>query len=247
MNSISLLKNFLEYPLYTSKPIFDKFKSLDNAIYREGKNKYEKFCYIEGKRKDKVVLVAHVDTVFKTTLEHHVKQFDDYFISETKSGERCGLGADDRAGVAILWHLRNSGHSLLITDGEEISGIGSEFLMFENQYIADKINQHQFMIQFDRRGATDFKTYNVGTVEFINFIKKEIGYNHLPNSSYTDICTLCKDICGVNFSVGYYNEHTKQEEINIKEWENTLKVVSKLINKNKLPKFNLKWEDRLWV
>ena len=31
-----------------------------------------------------------------------------------------GIGADDRAGCAILWLLKDSGHSLLVTNGEEI-------------------------------------------------------------------------------------------------------------------------------
>jgi hypothetical protein len=53
-----------------------------------------------------------------------------------------GIGADDRAGCAILWLLKDLGHSLLITDGEEKGGIGSKWLMndTENADIAEEIN-----------------------------------------------------------------------------------------------------------
>ena len=39
----------------------------------------------------------------------------------------CGIGADDRAGCAMLWLLRDSGHSLLILDGEEHGQVGAAF------------------------------------------------------------------------------------------------------------------------
>ncbi len=44
--------------------------------------------------------------------------------------------------------------------------VGSTWLMYDekNRDIADRINNnHQFIIQFDRRGGKDFKCYNVGT------------------------------------------------------------------------------------
>jgi hypothetical protein len=37
------------------------------------------------------------------------------------------LGADDRAGLAILWLLRDLGHSLMVTDLEEHGRMGSTY------------------------------------------------------------------------------------------------------------------------
>jgi hypothetical protein len=94
------------------------------------------------------------------------------------------------------------------------------------------------MIQFDRRGSSDFKCYNVGTSEFRKFIAKETNFKEPDLYSFTDITLLCDSVCGVNLSVGYYNEHTSREIINYKEWLNTLKITKALLSKS-LPKFAL--------
>jgi hypothetical protein len=110
--------------------------------------------------------------------------------------------------------------------------------MTQNKDIAQKINSHQFMVQFDRQGSTDFKCYNVGTPEFRKFISKETSFIEPNLYSFTDITLLCNSVCGVNLSVGYYNEHTSQETINYKEWFNTLKITKTFLSKS-LPKFPL--------
>lgn len=244
MNEIEVLKQFLEFPIWTSEPIFEKFRTINNCDFREqSKSDKERFLFIEGQRESKVVLVAHADTFFdefykKTKLKHRVIENNGFFYGEEDNGNPCGLGADDRAGCAILWLLKDSGHSLLITDGEEHGRIGSEWLMRMHPDIADKINQHQFMIQFDRRNGTDFKCYQVGTDAFREYIAQKTGYSEPDRSSYTDICSLCRDICGVNLSIGYYNEHTNEESINIQEWLHTLHMVKEIL-KHDLPRFEL--------
>ena len=106
------------------------------------------------------------------------------------------------------------GHSLLITDGEEHGAIGSDWLMKgpENMDIANLINQdHQFIIQFDRRNGKDFKCYSVGTDEFRAYIAEKTGYLEPDRSAGTDIVKLCRDITAVDLSVGYRNEHSEEE------------------------------------
>jgi len=239
---IELLKHFLEYPIWTSKPIFDKFKTIQNAIFREHNAKgKERFLFVNGTKESKVVLVAHADTVFDefykySPQKHSVEIENDYFIGKNQIGGRIALGADDRAGCAILWALKDSGHSILLTDGEEHGSIGSHWLMEQNPDIANILNQHQFIVQFDRRNSSDFKCYKVGTEEFRAFIEEKTNYKDAGTDSYTDICTLCKEICGVNLSVGYYDEHTSYERINFNEWLHTLNVARKLLDED-LPKF----------
>lgn len=242
MNEIEILKDFLEFPLWTSRPVFEKFKAIDNAIFREqcetGK---QRFLFVEGRKENKVVLIAHADTYFDQyygypKINHYVIENEGFFYGKDENGKLTGLGADDRAGCAILWLLKDSGHSILVTDGEEHGRIGSTWLMNDNPDIADIINNHQFMIQFDRRNSTDFKCYDVGTYEFREFVARKTGYSEPDRSSYTDICTLCRDICGVNLSVGYYNEHSNQERINISEWLNTLNLMKEFL-RDDLPRF----------
>jgi hypothetical protein len=253
---IQTLLQFLNYTNDNSIKIFNKFKQLPGAIFREQTSStrdQRRFVYIEGTRKDKVVLIAHADTVFSNDFFNYkddfvlndypkskkiIKQRGNFFIGVDQFGRQVPIGADDRAGCAILWELRNSGHSLLIIDGEEFGLIGSSWLMTQNKDIARKINSHQFMIQFDRRGSNDFKCYNVGTPEFRKFIAKETSFIEPDLFSFTDIAVLCESVCGVNLSVGYYNEHTSRETINYKEWLNTLRITKLLLSKS-LPKFSL--------
>ena len=46
-----------------------------------------------------------------------------------------------------------------------------------------------------------------------------------------------KKICGVNLSVGYYNEHTENEYLSIPEWLETLEITEKWLSEDKLSKF----------
>ncbi len=239
MNDIDVLMEFLRFPLDNSDELFHKFSDIPGCIQR-GEN-MEKFIFIKGKRENKVLLVAHADTYWDSHYGKGISQPQEFIqtdgIIQNKNG---GLGADDRAGCAMLWLLRHLGHSLLITNGEEHGRIGSKWLMQNNQDIADEINQHhQFLIQLDRRNKTDFKCYTVGTDEFREYVSEMTGYTEPNYSSYTDIVTLCRDVCGVNLSIGYHNEHTANEFLDMSAWQNTLRICRKWLSKDDLPRFAL--------
>lgn len=147
---IEVLKEFLRFPKWTADQVFEKFRSIPGIIYRKDLNNNKKrFLFLEGQKADKVVLVAHADTFFDSSywsepVEHNITEIDGviYSQNETEVLNTAGLGADDRAGCAMLWLLRNSGHSLLITDGEENGMIGSKWLMGKNKGVAKIINSH---------------------------------------------------------------------------------------------------------
>jgi len=237
---IETLKEFLELPLWTSDFVFENFRFELKSIFRENlDNPKQRFLFIEGFRKKKVVLLAHADTYFDEYYDfpkqfHKIFEEDGFFFGDDKNG----IGADDRAGCAMLYLLKDSGHSLLITDGEEQGKLGSKWLMDHNPDIAEKINRHQFMIQFDLRNATEFKCYTVGTETFREFIKAKTGYTEPDRDYSTDIVKLCRDITGVNLSIGYYDEHSCYERISISEWENTLRMLKNLLSED-LPRFPL--------
>lgn len=245
MKDIEVLKKFLEVPLDNPDPIFEHFLGLsDREIVFRGERP-NRFLYVRGKRKNKVLLVAHADTVWDGFWKkpqdgkHELILANGIFQS---SSSVYGIGADDRAGCAMLWLLNDLGHSLLITDGEEAGGLGSNWLMSEpkNSDIAEEVNtQHQFMIQLDRRHGSDFKCYSVGTDEFRNYVQSMTGYTEPDRFSYTDIVTLCQKITGVNLSVGYRNEHTCNESLSVDEWLNTLNICRKWLSEKDLPRFPL--------
>ncbi len=237
-----ILMEFLRMRLGNSQQVFDKFRALPNAIHEQGSCS-EQFLYIRGARTNKVLLVAHADTYWDQHGEHpsdepHTVE-DDKEHGKLVSSQR-GLGADDRAGCAILWLLRNSGHSLLITDGEEYGQKGSKWLKdcYPDHY--DEINTiHQFVIEFDRKNARDFKCYKVGTPEFGKYIEKKTEFCENNDCGKTDIGILCKNICGVNLSIGYQNEHHATEHLTLADWEHTLNLTCKWLEHEELPRFNL--------
>ena len=246
MNEANVLKNFLSFPISSTEEIFAQFQTLDGHIFREKKtNSKERFIYLEGNLKNKVLLIAHADTVYDYFYKeefffHTVVEESGILKAIDKNGKPQLLGADDRAGIAMLWLLKDSGHSLLVTDGEEGARIGSKWLIRENMDIADRINKnHSFMIQLDRCNGSDFKCYNVGTAEFRDFIKEQTSYGEPEYGAPTDICSLCKNICGVNFSIGYHDNHSEYESLNVEEWMNTLQILRKILSNENLPKFCL--------
>jgi di/tripeptidase len=60
--------------------------------------------------------------------------------------------------------------------------------------------------------------------------------------SFSDISFVCTRIPGANLGVGYYNEHTPAEYVDIAEWKSTLDVARKWLSED-LPSFRLK-EDK---
>ncbi len=201
------------------------------------------FVYIPGTRNNKVLLIAHTDTVWDEvpTYPAPVRYENGIYRS---SRPTQGIGADDRAGCAMLWHLRELGHSLLLTSGEEIGCYSSYWIMEDNADIADTLQTHQFMIQFDRQGAYDFKCYAVGTDSFRAYIEESTGYTEPNRLANTDVAILARDICGVNLSTGYYGEHTPNERLVMAEWEHTLKIARDWLAQPELPQFPLKPNNR---
>ena len=249
------LMHFLSFRPHMTYPVLRQFADLPGAIAHFDGEK-NNFVYVPGSRSDRVVLIAHADTVWD---EYYLKQlspFDDPGLDEIldhtahapetdgefiyqKGTPDWGLGADDRAGCAMLWLLRNSGHSLLVTDGEEAGQIGARHLMDAYPALAEELNRHRHMLQLDRRGGTDYKTYNLPvTAEFCRFIEAQTGYADAGKTSRTDIITLCRKVCGANLSVGYYNEHTPQEVLCYPEWLHTLETVSRMLE-GEQPQFPL--------
>lgn len=227
------LERFCSFPLSTSEGVLKTFAELPRAIchYDGDKNN---FVYIPGTREDRVLLIAHADTVWDD-LYHENEHFEQTLVEQEGNyfgkDDSCGIGADDRSGCAILWLLRNTGHSLLITDGEEIGCVASKHIRDNYPELYDELNNHCYMIQFDRRESKNYKVYNLPvTEEFVSFIEENTGYYDSGKNASTDIVVLARDICAVNLCVGYYKEHTPFESIIFEEWLQTLNLAEKILS-----------------
>lgn len=174
-------------------------------------------------------LTAHVDTVSDyaaaPTLEEILIEGDILKLSTTAAPEVKCLGGDDRAGVAMLWsvvkELHKSGakvnFNLFFPLGEERGTQGTrEFL--KTWKTAFKTT---YMLGFDRRND-DVVAYNFGGEEFISEIErvfnKKRGYG-----SCSDISVFQTElkIPSVNVSVGFKDEHTRNESIDAAIWVKT--------------------------
>ncbi|MBR4664053.1 MAG: hypothetical protein IKO93_09280, partial [Lentisphaeria bacterium] len=97
-----VLRDFLALP-HRADAVFERFAALPGAV-RDTCAPGEGFVYLPGSRENAVLLVAHADTVGRETLEVDLEE------DEKTIRNRYGiLGADDRAGCAMLWLLRDMG------------------------------------------------------------------------------------------------------------------------------------------
>lgn len=237
-DALAVLLGFLNSDITSSMAVMNKFLEIPNAKLYEFSNSSKdlrRFVYIPGD-KSKPLLIAHADTVWNNTKKLNVNpvEIENSIIKSANPG--VGIGADDRAGCAIIWLLKHLGFGILITDGEEAGMVGAGYAV---SLMENELNSYAFMIQFDRMGSNDFKCYDVGTDEFREFIASNTGFVEPNRYSFTDICTLCTSICGVNFSVGYYNEHTTRETLNINEWYSVYLRLYKFLTETEFKQFKL--------
>ncbi len=245
--------SLVDFFMMKTEEVMDKFATLPNAI-KVGQGD-QSFVYVPPTREKSVLLIAHADTVFRNE-DVEVGYCDGTYMSMKKG---VGLGADDRAGCAMLWKLRNLGHALLIPNAEESGCIGSKFLM-QNEEWRKRLNTHLFAIEMDRMNASDLAFYRVGggscvdegkaNVRFQDWCEQQFkGYKYVYGM-WTDICVLCdadkhKEDCldGVNISVGYYGQHNDHEILKEREWQRTLSSLHTVLSQEDLPKFRHKyWE-----
>ena len=232
---LETLRFFLSMPLHAT-PVIEHFAAMPNAQFHDFGGHQERFVYIPATRNNSVLLVAHADTVEET--DYPTELLEDNDTIRNADPEQI-LGADDRAGCAMVSILGSMlGHGIFITDGEENGRIGARAVMERCPDLADEMqSRYQFMVEFDRRMSRNFKCYDVGTDEFRKYISAKTNYRDDGRSSYTDICTLAKDICGVNLATGFYNEHSTSEYLNKSDWLETLHLAIDWLGEDDLPKF----------
>ncbi|MCX6878724.1 MAG: hypothetical protein NTW21_33665 [Verrucomicrobia bacterium] len=146
------------------------------------------------------------------TPEDDIPFVEENAIIRSADPER-GIGADDRAGLAILWLLRELGHSLMVTDLEEPGRLGSTRLREYEPEILAQINcDHAFAIQFDRRNSGDFKSWPEGLTVKGNlylpsmpgrFVPLEVSLREVAAAGVTNDLCLVSDEEIARRSPGY--------------------------------------------
>lgn len=177
-----------------------------------------------------IALVAHMDTVFK------------YPVSELYYDQRKGvlwspegLGADDRAGIFAIMKILQDGlrPSVILTTDEEQGGVGASALSL----LECPIPGLKYMIELDRRGTNDCVFYDCFNPEFIDYIES-FGFCE-AYGSFSDISFLMPawNICGVNLSVGYEDEHSYSETLHVAPLFDTIRKVKNMLKEAEIPDF----------
>ena len=177
------------------------------------------------------LICSHLDTINdskKIKLQNSDIEISGEIIRLSQSSLAKCLGGDDRCGVYTALQLINLGfpYGFAFFCDEEIGCIGSSILTKD-------INENESITAFiglDRRGLDNVAVYGYDNSDLINLFKNE-GYIEV-DGSITDVSVLSKqsskNLACVNLSVGYYNEHTKMEFINIFAIQRAIKTLIKL-------------------
>ena len=173
-----------------------------------------------------VALVAHLDTVFP-------EPPDDIYYDRVKNvlWSPDGLGADDRAGVYAILQIVRSGlrPTVILTTDEEYGGLGADVL---TQSFPECPTDLNYIIELDRRGKDDCVFYDCDNPQFISFIE-DYGFTY-EWGSFSDISVICPDwkVAGVNLSIGYKNEHSVSETLNVSHMWRTINIVKKMVEES---------------
>ena len=182
-------------------------------------------------------VVAHIDTVHSIIPDdewYPIELGGNIFALNSRTTEKTGIGGDDKVGVfvALTLLLTKPTIKVALFVEEESGCIGSK--QADMNFFIDSA----FVMQTDRRDYGDFVRHIYGQKlygeEFARAIGRTISkYNFRPtNGGLTDVYQLVQNGCKVavfNCSSGYYNPHTSDEYVVVKEALLVLQMFEEII------------------
>lgn len=178
-----------------------------------------------------ILLSAHMDTVANVHYDRVLLENNGIITSD-----KGALGADDRAGIAIILEVLRKIEKLsfegtlkiAFSREEEIGCVGSSKI--DPDWYADV----DLAIVVDRRGNRDivvgtygmpFCSDNVGL--FLEEVSAMQGMDwKAVSGGISDACTFSENgINSVNLSAGYMNEHTDTEFVVLADMEDTVRLI----------------------
>lgn len=216
----------MERLMLMKQPQVRKFLVQVLQKYYDGKDLIIDKDYLAAKGTIPIAVAAHMDTVWETSVGHEV------FYDKQKNVmvNLRGGGYDDKVGIFMILKLLEFGYrpNVVFCANEEIGSLGAE--AFVKAYPKCPFDDCRFIVMLDRRGVEDCVFYDCENEEFEKYCE---GFGFKTAwGSFTDICTLCPawGMAGVNFSVGYVDEHTVNEKLFVGPMFNTLKKVENILS-----------------
>lgn len=168
----------------------------------------------------RTLFVAHMDTVHREEGANRIRK-----TQGTWYADGACLGADDGAGCALLMHLLHAqipGY-YIFTVSEERGGIGAKYLA---DYFPELLGEFDRAIAFDRRGIDSVITHQgwgrccsddfasalsdmLCADDVLMYLGDDTGV-YTDTAEFTELIPEC-----TNISVGYNNEHSDRETLDI--------------------------------
>ena len=210
----------LKKTLYlTLKQYYNK----DDLIYDEG------FIVAKG---SKVALISHLDTIHQLVPTEIYYDRDQGVIWSPQ-----GIGGDDRCGVYAILKVVSEGYrpTIIFVEDEEIGGKGALKLVSKYPIAPTQLN---CLIELDRMGDNDSVFYDCDNPEFENYIN-HFGFE-TNYGTFSDISIIAPawTIAAVNLSIGYFEEHTKQERIFVESLDATIEKIKLILQDGCEKQFN---------
>ena len=249
--NIELLKEIIKMnqkKLY--RYLYNELAKVYKDIDTDGINNTYLFC--QGDLP--IMVVSHLDTVFEQSVSLYSSNgpseydswypYNDYTDPSTKEifQDRVaevmwspdGLGADDRVGVFLILSMVKQGlrpSILFTTDEESGSASGRHFAETYRKSFHQK--NIKYIMQLDRSGYNDSVFYQCENKNFEKYINT-FGWE-TARGSFSDISVLCPvlKIAGVNLSIGYFNEHSQTEMIDLFTMSKNYDIIYYMVEKSK--------------
>mgnify|MGYP003144457024 FL=1 len=264
--TLTKLKNILSVPTYTWEEdlLIDYVTNiLDKKGYSYKVDKLGSIYVTKGESEYFPCLVAHLDSVheiqdYTVKEEYHLNAQDEKKLSlvaySDNTGERCGIGGDDKAGVFICLELLDKLDNVkaFFPVAEEIGCQGTR------QADKEFFNDVGYAIQFDStenntmsKTLMGVKLYNEEG-SFINKCKNiilEHGITDWLHHPYTDTMVLKEmfDFSCLNFAAGYYGWHSNYEYVVVEDVENAINLGEKLLRVLGENKYGYQHKPSTWT
>ena len=222
-----MMKKLVELLLLSQEELYARIDDIYAPMYE--KEVFEGSLIFKPKNVEMYPLICtHLDTInthrdYKLTKDD-IALYDTGEIKLHPSSQAVCLGGDDRCGVFLALELMAKGvpYAFGFFLDEEVGGIGSD-----NYSTIIDTTHITALVGLDRRGYNDVALYGYDNQELTEIFTKQ-GYKEAMGT-FTDASNLA-GVCGlacINLSIGYYNEHTPNEQIHFSETENTLNMLHK--------------------
>jgi hypothetical protein len=192
----------------------------------------------------RICLVSHIDTLRTPGKAVRLQMVQEYMVNLNGV-----LGADDRAGVfgicQVILHSEKKPY-VIFTNYEESGGKGVKKLCNANAF-GDYADDVDLFIELDRQDKDQYVYYSLDCPKSVRQFAEKYGYNENVGT-YSDVADLTDTymIPHLNLSIGYYNQHSKAEFLNVLEMYNTIYCVVDMVNDPEIPAEKIEF-DYGWV